>query len=127
MSIINVIKTYYKLVFWVIVIGILCFTPGNDIEKIKIPIPHFDKIVHFMMFYILGLLLMGKKYTLSESAIRWLFLSAIIYGGAIELIQYNWIYMRSGDWVDWMFDLIGLVISWKTFNYYPVILQRVLK
>jgi len=123
----RIIKTYYKIIIWVIVIAFLCFTPGNDLQKIKIPIPHFDKLVHFTMFYILGLLISGKKNSLNVISILWLYILAVIYGGIIEIVQLNWIYMRSGDVVDWLFDLIGLLLAWKTFAYYPLLLQKGLK
>ena len=53
---------YYKVALWVIVIGVLCFTPGNEFREVKINIPHFDKFVHFCMFYILGLLIQSVSF-----------------------------------------------------------------
>ena len=117
----NKILTYAKLPTWVIIIGILCFTPGNEFKKVHIPIPYFDKIVHFGMFFILAFLIKGlywKNYISNRVYISYILLAAL-YGVIIEIVQYNWIYMRSGDWVDWFFDCAGIIVSLTVFRYWP--------
>ena len=105
------IKTYYKAIIWVFVIAYLCFAPADDFKKVHITIPHFDKIVHFGMFFILGLFLEAIN-SLNKSKIYSIVfpLIAIIYGGVIEIIQFNCIYSRSGDFIDFLADIIGLKV-----------------
>ena len=50
-------KGYYRILIWLFVIAYLCFAPADDFGKVDIMIPHFDKVVHFIMFLILGILL----------------------------------------------------------------------
>jgi VanZ family protein len=117
----NKIFNYSKLPAWVIIIGILCFTPGNEFKKVHIPIPHFDKIVHFAMFFILAFFIKGQywKKMISWQVYKGYIFLALLYGVLIEVIQYNWIYMRSGDWIDWLFDCAGLVVSIIIFRFWP--------
>lgn len=35
----------------------------------------------------------------------------ILYGGIIEWVQGRWFYPRTGDWVDWIADAIGVLIG----------------
>lgn len=112
---------YIKLPVWLIIMGFLCFTPGNEINKVHINIPHFDKIVHFTMFFILAFLIEGLywKNLITNRTFKLYLALALVYGVLIEIIQYKWIYMRSGDWVDWLFDCIGLVVSVWLFRFWP--------
>jgi VanZ family protein len=117
----NKILTYAKLPAWVIIIGILCFTPGDEFKKVHITIPHFDKMVHFGMFFILAFLIKGLywKDMISQLTYKSYLVLAVVYGVLIEIIQYNWIYMRSGDWVDWLFDCAGIIVSIAVFRFWP--------
>lgn len=115
---------YLKLIIWIIIIGILCFTPGDDLKEVKINIPHFDKIVHFGMFYILSLFIRGILKLDAKQQIRWV-VFAVVYAGLIEIIQYYFIPLRNGDWVDLLADLIGLTIGWFSFTMYPKFMQRI--
>jgi VanZ family protein len=120
-------KLYYKVVIWSFVIAYLCFAPSDEFKRVHITIPHFDKVVHFGMFFILGLLISAishKRNNLFNSKILPVF--AVIYGGVIEIIQYNYIQSRSGDWIDWLFDIMGLLIAIKIFIYSPKIIKSIL-
>jgi len=90
---------YLKLVIWIVVIAILCFTPGNELDVVKINIPYFDKMVHFAMFYILALFIRGIAQLSVKQRIRWIVFS-VLYAGLIELVQFFFIPLRSGDWID---------------------------
>lgn len=118
------IKLYYKVVIWVLVISYLCFAPADDFKQVNISIPHFDKIVHFGMFFILGVFLSAinnLKYSKLHSF--WLPVIAILYGGAVEIIQFNYINSRSGDFIDWIADIIGLLIGIWIFRDFPKIFR----
>lgn len=77
-------------------------------------IPHIDKIVHFLMFFTFTLLFIIEQWLVS---VHWwkrpipLFLLAFVFaaflGGAIEELQASATDYRSGDVLDWYFDLFG--------------------
>jgi len=123
----NSIKVYYKIFIWSLVIAYLCFAPSDDFKKVNISIPHFDKVVHFGMFFILGIFITVIKHIKSSRFNSlWLPVLAIIYGGAIELIQLQYIYKRNGDLVDWLADIIGLFIGIWIFSFIPNRLRKLL-
>jgi VanZ family protein len=113
--------THLKLVAWIIVIGILCFTPGDELNKVHINIPYFDKIVHFGMFFILASLIKGLywKNHISSKVFYYYITLAVVYGVIIEIVQALWINMRSGDFVDWLFDCTGIALAVITFRLWP--------
>lgn len=120
------VKTYYKFLIWTIVIGVLCFTPGDEFREVKINIPHFDKIVHFGMFYILGLFIKAITLKVSNVFIQ-LVIVALVYAGLIEIVQHFFVPVRSGDIIDFIFDTVGLIVGIYTFNFYPNFAKEILK
>lgn len=120
------IQTFYKLLIWVAVIGVLCFTPGDEFKEVKINIPHFDKVVHFGMFYVLGLFIKAIQLKISNIIVQ-LTILALGYAGLIELIQQYFIPVRNGDIIDFIFDSIGLFVGIYTFTFYPNFAKRILK
>lgn len=117
---------YYRFFLWVIVIAVLCFTPGNELREVEIDIPHLDKVIHLIMFYILGLLIQGIQ-GISKTYRLILIATSTIYAGLIEIVQYQYIYMRSGDVYDLLFDEIGLLLGLITYKLYPKILKKLLQ
>ncbi|MBI9068073.1 MAG: VanZ family protein [Salinivirgaceae bacterium] len=111
------IKLYYKLIVWTLVIAYLCFSPADEFKKVHITIPHFDKLVHFGMFFIAGILL-SMLYRQKPTLIHklWLPLLFLWYAVMIEVIQHFYIYTRSGDSMDGLADILGLFIGWWLFN-----------
>lgn len=80
-----------------------------------------DKLVHFMLYYLLGAALAIDLYR-AQVPIKKLFIIAIsvatFYGGVIELLQEYYFPPRTGDWLDWIADIagaiIGVVLVWMT-------------
>lgn len=117
---------YYKLIACWVLIAILCFTPGDEFKEVKINIPYFDKLIHFLMFYGLGLLIRAIEYKEIKSFYLIIVIS-VLYAGIIEIIQANYIPVRSGDFFDFLSDLTGLLIALITYKYYPVIIKKLLR
>jgi len=91
-----------------------CLIPINDVPDIELDwIIPFDKIVHFLMF--LGLsgatafnyIYLKKGCISMKKLIIGAFFLPIVYGGSIELIQHYFFTVRSGDWYDFLADLLG--------------------
>jgi len=105
-------KQYYKTLLSLLVIFVLCFLPGNTADKIQFfDFPHFDKLVHFGMFFIFSFALFldlknNTRIQKKQILLIILFLTLFI-GGSIELIQNYFFPMRSGNWYDLLADLIG--------------------
>lgn len=123
----TILFVYYKIILWWLVISYLCFTPSDDFENVNINIPHIDKIVHFVMFFILGVFI-ATVISIKKNRLHsiWLPLIAIIYGGVVEIIQFNYINSRSGDLIDWIADIIGLVVGIFLFPYIPKVFKNIL-
>ncbi len=110
---------HYAAIIWPVVIGYLCLMPSADIPKVNIVIPHFDKVVHFGLFFILGYVWSKPSGFWKFRLSLWLIVVGFIYGGLIEVVQYSLIEGRSGDWVDWMADNIGLLSGSFVYSYFP--------
>jgi VanZ family protein len=86
-----------------------------------------DKVVHFIMFFILGMLMETIKTRVLNLVTRFgLPLLGMVYGGLIELVQHYLINGRHGDLIDWTADIMGLIIGIGFVKILPLKLQRVL-
>ena len=110
-----VFKKYYKTLSAFIFIIVLCFLPGNTANKLTFfDFPHFDKLVHFGMYFIfsfaLFLDLKNNTRIQKKQILLIILLLTLFIGGSIEIIQNYFIPMRSGDWFDLLADLVGSLI-----------------
>jgi VanZ family protein len=127
MQLFGLIKQYCKFVLWVLVIGYLCLAPANEFKKVHIAIPYFDKVVHFGLFFILGILIRTKqeiKFAVAFYYFQVFF--AALYGGLIEIAQNHLTTSRRGDWIDWGADLAGLAAGIWLVRHLPSKLSRLL-
>jgi len=77
-------------------------------------IPHIDKVVHFMMFGCMAMILwwdMLRSNIFSAGAVLPIAVVVVaLFGGVIEVVQDNFTESRSGDWWDWAADIAGAVV-----------------
>ncbi len=119
MKFIKVAKRYYKTVFWLLFMSYMLFSPGSAIPKSGIfKIPHFDKIVHFSMFAIFTFLWLNDSKNNSLLITFSILVISVGFAALSEVIQYAYIPGRSGNILDFLSDISGLVIS--LFFYYLV-------
>ena len=109
---------YWKSIIWTIVVLLATTLPSSSIPKdLLLNIPHFDKLVHFALFFVLATFLLseGNKLREQESITRYAILLAIIvstiYGLAIELIQYLFLPTRSGSLYDFAANVLGALAA----------------
>lgn len=79
-------------------------SPSDGIPNFQIPIPHFDKVVHFGIFCVYAIL-----WALAISSTRWIWIvsaTGILLGGATELLQ-SFVRGRQYDPYDLLADAIG--------------------
>ncbi|MDE7410753.1 MAG: GNAT family N-acetyltransferase [Paramuribaculum sp.] len=100
--------------------------PESDGEMF---IPHFDKIVHFLMFGALGVALSFDcgRYArrLSCIVISVSIIFSGVFGALIELMQENMAMGRSADIADWWADIAGAIVC--TIAFYPLVRMMVRK
>lgn len=97
-------------ILWALVVFTLCVMPGDSVPDTGIRIPHFDKVVHFGMFFITSLLLALPLHLYARFRRRHILLLAVVfaflYGGILEILQSRF-FGRSGDFADLVADLVG--------------------
>lgn len=120
---------YWKSIVWIIIIFILSSISGNELNKIpKINIPHFDKIVHFSMYFILSFLLFidfTKRDNSKTKNILFIFLFSISYGVLLEFMQEYVFIKRGADFFDFLANISGstLAISLSILFYKKIPLK----
>ena len=96
------------LIFWIITIFILTGYPGLRVPTIKeFPI---DKLYHFMLFFILGIL----EYRLLKTVLFF-----AIGGSVVMLAELQQLFIpgRGFELLDILFGFIGLTVSFIIFHY----------
>ncbi|TAH02030.1 MAG: VanZ family protein [Sphingobacteriales bacterium] len=91
--------------------------PIDSVSKSFLFFEGFDKIVHLGLFFVLtvlifnGLIRQSTNYLFKFSTIITIGLVTSLYGGLIELIQWQYFTYRSGDWWDLFADTIGIAMA----------------
>lgn len=109
------IKSYPFSYFTMFVICVLSLAPIGNME-ISVDVPLADKWAHFLMYGCLTCVIWWEYWKLhSESNKVWLsvygFLSPVAIGGLLELLQANATTYRSGDWIDFIANSIGVILG----------------
>lgn len=103
-------------IIWAIIIFVLCSVPGNSLPHTPaVNIPHLDKLVHFALFFVMGIFLIAElkfQTKLRRITIAFITFALItIYGGVIEILQEYYFTSRSGDLWDFCADIAGGVTA----------------
>lgn len=92
--------------------------PMGNIGESSLFFPGFDKLVHCGFFFVFvvfaenGLIRQNKNFVYTRVLITAVI--AMIFGGAIELLQQYVFIWRDGDWADLFADTVG--IGMATFS-----------
>ncbi len=75
-----------------------------------------DKVMHGGAYVLLSMIvcyeLYRQRYAFDEKKMfLWGILYPIVYGGVIELLQERFFPPRTGEWSDWLADIIGTLIG----------------
>jgi len=121
------LKKYWLSIIWSIIIIIFCSLPNSNIPRNRIiSIPHFDKIIHFGIYFILSLLILYEtKIKIGKKKTVFIFTSifSFVLGLLIEIEQHYLINSRTGD----LYDLIADVLGTITGIIFFVLLTRLFK
>ncbi|MDR2466694.1 MAG: VanZ family protein [Prevotellaceae bacterium] len=126
----NVLKYHWRAILWVGLIAVACLTPNDSMPSSSFlsRIPHFDKVVHFMLYSVFTLFLMSgfsRQYRKTvPKAYVYSFLIAFSLGVTIEFIQE---YVQRGyDVVDMAANTAGIIVALSLFNTVKWILRNIL-
>ncbi len=75
-----------------------------------------DKVLHALAYLFLSVVLAFELYRQrydfrGKVMFVWAIVYPILWGGLIELLQGNFFPPRSGDWGDWLSDIIGVLLG----------------
>jgi VanZ family protein len=109
----TVLKYYAPTFLWTIVIFILCSIKIGEVSHSHLFFAGFDKLVHCGLYFVLVVFYSTdfiKKHGpagLTYAIALLIIIAAILYGGAIELLQAYIFTWRSGEWADLFADAVG--------------------
>lgn len=119
MSVIYLFFNYWKSIFVSVCIAILSFAaPSNFSEIPTFEFTYADKIVHLLMYFGLALALMidyrksTKTNRYNGYFVLFCFALPVIFGGIVEIVQSAYFAPRTGDWFDWLADILGVLVAW---------------
>ncbi|WP_430814349.1 VanZ family protein [Carboxylicivirga sp. RSCT41] len=114
-------KKYHKTLSIILIITVLSLINTVRIKPDNLPvIPHFDKIVHFLMYFTLGFVFMFEYYIHHHKTITRvskILILPLIYGGIMEVLQYAVTPYRSGDWWDMLANGCGIFAAFIAVAY----------
>lgn len=114
-------RNYASIIIWILIIVYLSLSPANELPDVElINIPHFDKLVHLGMYFILIVLWLiytskFKNWNLSKLRITSL-LGVIVIGGLMEVLQEALPVNRDGNIEDMLANLTGGFIAYLSFQ-----------
>ena len=99
---------YWKSIFVLSAIAYLSL-----LREPSISLPYvigMDKWIHAIMYLVLTLTLLWES---QQSPKLWWIVGVFsaIFGGFIEVLQEQFFYPRTGDWMDWLADCIGVIVA----------------
>lgn len=110
--------SYWRSILWAFLSLIACILPSKSLPQMnKIFIPHFDKVVHFTLFFILTIILLYESRlrkanaSLSKKAIVWIIVTTLVYASFLEGVQFFFLASRSGNLPDLAANLTGIFIA----------------
>ncbi len=112
----------YKITILTAVVIFILSTVSFSSSATSIPIKHFDKLVHLIMYFFLAFVFY-KDYTHNrvfdhkKYHFFLLFLYPLLYGGFIEIIQEYCTQNRGAEWLDWLADGVGVLLGLLVYHW----------
>lgn len=114
-------RYYFYSVLWGLLISYLCFVRKVPFQD-KIPeIFGIDKLVHLSLYAIWYVIMCfeasdSQKISTVKNVI--IICTLALFGGMVEILQQNYFPPRTGDWFDFLADVVGIAIGIQVFNWY---------
>ncbi|WP_346855963.1 VanZ family protein [uncultured Draconibacterium sp.] len=113
------ISHYWRLVIWFALMCYLLFMPASQLPSEPfLKIPHFDKIVHFGLFFILCLLLFRPVKQFTPNFYFWTPLLALVLAVALEFLQQKITKSRHSDVYDLWANTAGLAVAVVFYRFF---------
>ena len=109
-------KQYWRTIVWVLVILFLSTLPTANVPRTPLfNIPHFDKLVHFLMYFILTTVVLSDSYKenvqIRNKIIIKIMMLSISYGILMELVQKYMASGRNASLYDAIFNSLGVIFA----------------
>jgi len=101
---------YYIIFLWTLIIVFLSFLKLPQTQGIEL-VPNFDKLVHFGLYFILGLLMFCQKF---KKLITIIYITSLSF--IIELAQSYLTIYRTGDFWDFIAGFLGGLLGLYSKN-----------
>ena len=98
-------STGWALAVAVVVQLVVLYLPGEQVPEAGFAVPGLDKAIHVAVFALPAFLAVGR----GRSA--WWALPFAVHAPVSELVQHAWVPLRTGDPVDVVADLAGVVLG----------------
>lgn len=106
------IKYFWKPILWLAFICYGLFIPaGNLPTKPFLNIPHFDKMIHFALFFALCILLFKPFKKLETKYYLLAPLTSVVFGAGLEWAQRALSHTRSSDFYDFLANAAGIIFA----------------
>ena len=98
----------------------------EPMRTLPFAIPHADKIIHLIMYLVLGgtCTMESQHITNKYAKVSFCIIAPILYSGIIELLQEYYFPPRTGEWADIACNTIGVLIGWNIANYWIKHIRR---
>ncbi len=117
------IRYYLAPLFWAGIILFISSIPSNDLPDFSFwTLLSFDKFAHLAMYSVLSFQVIKsciRQYAnkkIRYYAVRVTFVTCTIYGGMIELFQEYVLLDRTGDWMDLIANIVGIILGIVLFK-----------
>jgi len=105
-------KSFFLALIWVVLVTVLSLINGSSFSGVGPTIPNADKLVHFLFYFVMQILLcfaLCKSYNLIKYL--YILLFTLSYGIIIELLQEKITTTRSGDFYDFLANALGAITA----------------
>ncbi|NCB07691.1 MAG: hypothetical protein EOM73_05975 [Bacteroidia bacterium] len=114
----KLIFLFIKPIIWLALICYGLFLPASHLPvKPFMKIPHFDKLVHFVLFFVLCLFLYRPFKKLRTQYYIWAPVTAVFLGALLESLQRTLTVSRSSNVADFLANTTGIAASILVYHF----------
>lgn len=99
--------------YWKSIVVLSAIAYVSLLREPNISLPYvigMDKWIHAIMYLVLTLTLLWDSQ--QRPKLWWIVgVFSAIFGGFIEVLQEQFFYPRTGDWMDWLADCTGVIVA----------------
>ncbi|HEX3007764.1 MAG TPA: VanZ family protein [Bacteroidales bacterium] len=126
------LRFFWKTILWGTIVIMLSLMKQEALPHISMfEFPNFDKIVHFIMYFVFATLLIHDFLHYSKIKLKhWQIIATSIiivvgYGGFLEILQRIPSLHRSTDFFDFLANTSGAIVASITFRFFEPLLTRI--